>query len=234
MADVDNGLERKAALLRVLAAAVYTVPDEALIEAALDEKGVLRRPPWPSSPSIAQGVELLDAVASSASSGCRVLLDELVADHFRLIEGAGVPLAPPWESLYGRGDGCLFGAQTMQVRALYGSCGLVIEGRGNEPDDHLGLELSFAAFLLGGLAAEAEGAGKTPERALYRETLRLLLEDHLLTWVDRWYSLVHEHAATGFFRAVACLVQGVVHGLGDDLGCGTSAPARVRALVVAG
>lgn len=219
MMDVDNELEAKAAFAHALAATVYAVPDGALVEAAFDEAGALRNPPWPSSPSIARGVDLLGAMAHAPSSDRENLVGELVADHFSLVEGAGIPLAPPWESLYFRGDDCLFGTQTLQVRALYESCGLAIEGRGSEPDDHLGLELSFAAFLLDSLAAGEDPASQ----AFCRDTLRELLEGHLLLWADRWCRLVRGHARTDFYRAVACLVQGAVSSLGDDLGCRRSA-----------
>lgn len=67
-----------------------------------------------------------------------------VQEEFWYLFGAlGPAAAPPWESVYLDREHVIFGAETLQMRALYARFGLVF--------DHIGLELEFLARLTLGI-----------------------------------------------------------------------------------
>ena len=78
-----------------------------------------------------------------------------------------------------------------------------------EPEDHLAFELEFMQ-LLGERAADAFDAGDEGACARLLETRRAFLEEHLLNWVPAFAADVQRIARTGFYRALADIVLGVL------------------------
>jgi TorA maturation chaperone TorD len=134
----------------------------------------------------------------------------------RLFVGVGQVLAAPWESVYFNDGRMVFQEQTLQVRDWFRRFGVETEKLHNEPDDHIGLELSFLAHLatLGLQAIEAKDDNKFEEIV---EAQRRFMEEHPLKWVPRWCKLVEEKANTDFYRGLAKLVRGTLFSLAKIL-----------------
>lgn len=143
-------------------------------------------------------------------------LAALRADFTRLFVGIGKPVSPPWESVYFNEDRMIFQEQTLQVREWYRRFGLEAEKLYHEPDDHVGLELSFLAYLAGlCLTALQDNNEAEFERALQAQCK--FLYEHPLTWIPYWCGLVEKHARTDFYRGLASLVRGSLYTLAEHL-----------------
>lgn len=66
----------------------------------------------------------------------------------RLFVGPVSPKAPPYESVYLSPDRLVMQEQTLAVRKMYHQEQLASLGQGHEPDDFIGTELEFMAYLL--------------------------------------------------------------------------------------
>jgi TorA maturation chaperone TorD len=97
----------------------------------------------------------------------------------------------------------------LQVRAWYRKYGLQSEQLYHEPDDHLGLELSFLAHLaqLGLQALDQQDTAALDQ--LLREQ-QAFLGEHPLRWAQAWCDLVNQHARTDFYRGIAWMVNGAL------------------------
>ena len=119
----------------------------------------------------------------------------IAQEHARLFVGPPKPAAPPWETMYaqpGRIGAVGFGRATFAMQDLLRAAGLRMAGESNQYADHLGIELLFAATLLGrGPAASTDAARFASER---------------LAWTPAFASAVSEAAPDGYYRGVAELV----------------------------
>lgn len=130
---------------------------------------------------------------------------DLWADYNRLFVGPGKLLAPPWESVYRSKERLVFGESTLQVRSFYQRYGVEVKNRNKEPDDHVGLEMEFMAYLCQeALEKIRAGADAFP----YIQASQQFLEEHLGQWVPEFCGDVEEGAKTGFFRGVAKFTRG--------------------------
>lgn len=144
--------------------------------------------------------------------GATAPLDLLVVDHRDLFEGPDHVLACPYESVYLSDEHLTFEQQTLDVRAFYNRFGVQAPSSGTEPDDHIGLELSFISHLcvLGLDAIESRDADA--ETAMIA-SVGDFLSQHLLRWVDDCLDRVVEHATTDFYRGLGHLTRGTVRQL---------------------
>lgn len=148
-------------------------------------------------------------------------LQELQADYTRLFIGAGKVLAPPWESVYFTEERLVFQEQTLQVRQWYRRFGLEPEKLYKEPDDHIGLEMSFVSHLAK-LALQALEEQDTIKFGQLLEVQRQFLTEHLLRWGPYWCTLVSKHAHTDFYKGLALFTQGALLTLAEQFGIKTS------------
>lgn len=132
-----------------------------------------------------------------------------VEDYTRLFEGPGRLLAPPWESVHLSASGLTFQEQTLAVRRWYRRYGLESLKIHNEPDDHIGLELSFLAYLMNQTVAALE-AGDAAGADSFVDAQRWFISEHLGRWIGMWAEQVEGNARTDFWRGTALLLQGAV------------------------
>lgn len=144
----------------------------------------------------------------------RRLYLQLHLDHMALFSGPS-PLAAPWESVWRERDKLLFGEQTQKVLEFYRSWGISIENEGHEPEDHLGLELAFAAFLLQRFLADPQSLSTMGQSPL--ESLTVFLGEHILPWAGLCLSCVQEKAETAFYREFSVLIRVLLLNLRQDL-----------------
>jgi len=208
----------EALLLELLSRAIRDVPDADWLH-TLAVEDVFSEPPLEgSSPAFAEGQRLLVnwTQAHRESIPADEMLD-LCTDHTHLFSGPGKPIAPPWESVYFNEDRMIFQEQTAQVRGWYRSFGLESEKVYQEPDDHIGLELSFLAAL----ARKGIEALEMKDDARFQEYLQAqkdFLFQHPIQWVHIWSGLVDTHAKTDLYRGFAKMIHGSLLTLADMFG----------------
>jgi TorA maturation chaperone TorD len=130
-------------------------------------------------------------------------------DQLYLFVGTDKVLAPVWESIYFSEQRLVFQEQTLQVRQWYSRFGLQAERINREPDDHIGLELSFVSHL----ARRALQAVDQNDEHGYEDLLqaqRDFLNEHLLRWAPVWAKLVKQNAETDFYCGLAHLTHGAL------------------------
>lgn len=131
-------------------------------------------------------------------------------DHLHLFSGPN-PVAAPWESVWRERDKLLFGEQTEKVYRFYKAWGVCTEKSGKEPEDHLGLELAFALFLLQAMHGEPKSA--SADGASAKEALLTFLDEHVLPWADACLHAASRNANTVFYRETATLCSVMLHNL---------------------
>jgi TorA maturation chaperone TorD len=145
-------------------------------------------------------------------AGTMTSLDVLGVDHRDLFEGPDHVLACPYESVYLSDEHLTFEQQTLEVRAFYNRFGVQAPSLGKEPDDHIGLELSFIAHLCV-LGLDAVDASDEDAQNAMIASVGDFLEQHLLRWVDDCLNGVVENATTDFYRGLGHLTRGTVRQL---------------------
>lgn len=216
--DPRAALLEETLLLGVLGRLIKAAPDKEWLQSLVNDDLFAEAPMANKNQDMTEGFELLQAW-SQRNNGelSSEQVTELTVDHTRLFVGIGQPLAPPWESVYFNEDRMIFQEQTLQVRQWYRRFGLEPEKLQQEPDDHIGLELSFLSYLAGmGVKATADGNQAELERSLQAQ--RQFLSEHPLKWIQAWSTLVEKHARTDFYRGLAKVTRGVLTALGEDLG----------------
>lgn len=178
--------------------------DQALIT-ALRDGSVLADWPLEADEHTVRGLDALRAGATTS-------LDLLLVDRRDLFEGPDHVLACPYESVYLSEEHLTFEAQTLDVRAFYNRFGVQAPALGNEPDDHIGLELSFISHLCV-LGLDAIESGDADAETAVIASIADFLDQHLLLWVTDCLDLVVEHATTDFYRGLGHLTRGTVRQL---------------------
>ena len=136
----------------------------------------------------------------------KTILD-LQTDNTRLFHCAENIMAPLWESVYRTRERLVLQEHTLQVRRFYSRYGLALADGNREPDDHIGLELLFVAFLSRKmLRTVAEDDHET--YGVLRDAKRMFLADHLLQWSLLFCLQLEKHARTGFYRGMGLLLNG--------------------------
>lgn len=148
--------------------------------------------------------------AEEESGNLQSLYLQLHLDHLRLFSGP-TPKAPPWESVWCEKDKLLFGRRTEEVFNFYAAWGVAVENSGHDPEDHLGLELAFALFLLqamlGGQPVKSE-QGQAPHEALV-----FFLERHILPWAGPCLQKASEEAESVFYQKIPALCWAMLNNL---------------------
>ncbi|EHQ88541.1 TorD/DmsD family molecular chaperone [Desulfosporosinus youngiae] len=132
--------------------------------------------------------------------------DELHWDYTRMFIGPHKLAAPPWESAYANEGRLLFQKETLEVREAYLKYLFLPVQFQQEADDHLGLELDFMYHLCLILFEKIKSGDLS-----YAEVLKdqkNFLEQHLLTWVNRFCGDVIENSRTDFYRGMALILSG--------------------------
>lgn len=204
-------------LFGLLSRVTRSNPDREWFQALIAEEVFSESPLAGNHVDIDKGLYLLQKWGRENKNG---ISDEqliaLKADYTRLFVGTGKPVSPPWESVYFNEDRLIFQGQTLQVREWYRRFGLESEKLYKEPDDHIGLELSFLAHLAKqGLLALDEN--DVPKFERFLQAQRQFISEHLLKWISRWHELIKKHATTDFYCGIAYLTHGSVLAIAEEL-----------------
>ena len=204
------GLTGEALLYGLLGKALYEELDKNWLDSLIGDDVFAEIPFGEGQPEVQQGLELLRRWTDENRKGIsEEEFKALKKDQLYLFIGTDHVLAPVWESVYFSEKRLVFQEQTLQVREWYSRFGLQPERLYREPDDHIGLEMSFVAHL----ATMASQAAEAQDEQILEETLKAqrgFLAEHLLRWGPAWARLVKKHAKTDFYRGLAHLTDGAL------------------------
>lgn len=162
---------------------------------------------WPLEPEQTAGEVGLARLRGFCQNWNQTSFAQLKQEYARLfIDPEHIPV-PLWESVYRNPEHLLFQEETLQVRRQYQRFGMRTPHLNSEPDDHLGLELQFIAYLsrLGLAAIEQE----QPEKLdVILAGMRDFLTDHLLLWVGGCLHNLLEATDHPFYTGAAYLTLG--------------------------
>ncbi|NLS13755.1 hypothetical protein HGP28_12725 [Vibrio sp. SM6] len=165
----------------------YQEPNTALIERIV-ASGMLGL--WKSL--VQEGQPIIDADLQNERA-----LEQMQADHLALFVGIGMPLAPPWGSVYLSEENLLMQSSTYAWMAHLDQAKLRFNAAEQQPHDHIGLMLSaLAQWWHKYQIAKLTGG----DAAYYQRALRVTLEQHLLPWLPRFYHHLSQHAQTPLYR----------------------------------
>lgn len=208
--DLTVQLTGEKLLFSLLGKILYSEIDKKWLQTLIDENLFAESPFAESQSEVQIGLDLLQNWSRENASGISdsSILD-LRADYTRLFVGVGIVLAPMWESVYFNDGRMTFQEETLQVRNWFKRFKLESEKLYQEPDDHLGLELTFVAYLAQlGLQALEQNDAKLVQEAL--DAQRDFLNEHLLRWAFKWAKLVNEYSKTNFYRGISHLLSGAL------------------------
>ncbi|MEQ5285738.1 TorD/DmsD family molecular chaperone [Providencia huaxiensis] len=142
------------------------------------------------------------------------VLDKLQADHLSLFVGIGMPLAPPWGSVYLDEENLLFRSSTYQWIAFLEEHKFRYILDEKQPQDHIGLMLSVLATLWQKIM---DPNLKGEDKEYYKHATRIVLYEHLLTWEERFCQLVYQNTKTPVYRLAGEITHIVVNMLAREL-----------------
>jgi TorA maturation chaperone TorD len=204
-------------LFNLVGRAFYAAPDREWLDTLVKDDIFAESPFGDAQPDTKAGLTVLQAWSWANRNGISdAALEILQAEYTRLFIGPGPVVAPPWESVYFSEERLLFQRETFQVRAWYARFGLTVPNLHREPDDHIGLELSFVARLAE-LALQAIQAHEQERLQEALEAQRRFLAEHVLTWGPGWCSRVEVSSGSEFYRGLALLTRGALSELSERL-----------------
>lgn len=213
--ELKEALLGESLLFGLLGRALYNQPDKNWLDSLIAEDVFSELPFGADQPESKRGQELLQNWGQANAKGIsEESFKELNTDHTRLFVGAGKVLAPPWESVYFNEDRMIFQEQTLDVRNWYRRFGLEPENLHREPDDHIGLEMTFVAYLAELTLKVLDEQNEDKYKLLY-EAKRQFLSEHLLKFGPAWCALTNEHAKTDFYQGLSYLTLGALLAVAD-------------------
>lgn len=217
MNDLKTTLLGESLLFGLLGKILFAEPDKTWLESLIYDEVFSEVPFAAEQTETMRGIELLERWAKENKEGLDTAQFKTVKDdHLNLFIWLNKVPAPMWESVYFSEKRLLFQEQTLKIREWYARFGLQAERINNEPDDHIGLEMSFVAHLAS-LAFQAAEEGDEPKLNELLQAQRDFLSDHLLRWGPAWAKLVKKHAATDFYRGIAHLIHGALFAAAEAL-----------------
>ena len=214
--DYQEVLAGEMLLFGLLGRILYTYPNKEernWIQSLIDDDVFLDSPYAPDQKDIAAGVKLLSNWSKQGLSD-EIYLD-IQSDYTQLFIGPEEPKASPNESIYFSEDEVIFQEETLQVRAWFKRFGLETEKLYNEPDDHIGLEMSFIAFLAKNVLKAIDDGDLDKAKDLV-EARNQFLSEHLLLWGPQWCELVIENARTDFYKGLAYVTLGAFRAITEQ------------------
>ena len=153
--------------------------------------------------------EFLSAFASFETNDYDALRTQVASEYAELFVGPRPPLAPLYGSVYLDLHERLFTDTTMKVRARYETCGLQAKQRNHVPEDHIGLELEFLAWL----CEEEIAALKDDNSALVKLILdeqRSFLSAFVAGWLHTFAIKIEDSQCSDYYTMWSRFADGFV------------------------
>ena len=149
--------------------------------------------------------ELAGAVEAALS--CRLPIDEITAEHARVIGHTPRASTTPYETEWSGAAGELLQFhQLSDISAFYNAFCLELGSRCDERADHISIELEFMHFLAV-KEAWAEEQRLHDLAGLCRDTARKFLSEHLARWAPGFCNRVGLASRGGFYARAAALLR---------------------------
>lgn len=190
--------------------ALFSGPEESRCMALLDQGGRELVALCPPDSPLAEPIQRL-AETLPAPEELPALCRELQTEHVRLFisNPGGVP-APLYASCHQSSPSALMSDTAREMAKRLRDAGLEPDLPGNEPADHLCIELGYLAHLLvSGWEHATFDSSKTPESLESPEAARLFAKEHLHPWVVRFAGAVGEAQAPALYLRAVELLQTV-------------------------
>jgi TorA maturation chaperone TorD len=213
-------------MFTLLGKILLQIPEKSWLQPLLDD-GIFAEAPFAEQQAdVIQGLRLLNRWSQDFQGDIsQESLTDLKADYTRLFTGhTKIPVAP-WESVFFTEERLVFQAQTQDVREWYRRFGLEVDNQFMEPEDHIGLELTFIGHLAK-LGLEALILNNDAELEQVLAAQRDFAARHLFLWAPLWCKLMGEYAQTDFYRGLSLVVNGMLIELAAVLN--VSMPMRIR------
>ncbi len=128
--------------------------------------------------------------------------EKLTDEYTRIFLGPGVPMVPPYESMYI--DDVMMGKSLLDVKKVYRKAGIGKSRDYPEPEDHIAFELKFMHWLCEeGLNAGDDGRVK--ECLTLQKTF---MNEHLMRWVPKFCDDVYGNERSDFYKCIAKVTKG--------------------------
>ncbi|MEH7245888.1 molecular chaperone TorD family protein [Neobacillus niacini] len=162
----------------------------------------LKNPKFVSLCEISEACRLIQIGTQSIQADDDENLKLLQEEYKRLFVGPNALPAPLWESVYLGREHLLFEEVTLEVRDCYRQYGLSFIREGNEPEDHLVIELEFLSILIQ-KTIESDDV-ETKKKLL--EDQHSFLTDHLLKWCPTFCDLLSKSTSFELYQGAAQLL----------------------------
>lgn len=196
MDDIELLLASRQLVYSVLARAYAEEPDEAMLDAIMDEQlDTARAIVSDGSDGERSQDELSDIrqhIVSAGGDGLSACVPDLRAQYVRIIVGPGTLHAAPWESRHTSHDRFHSRSAVLAVRDAYRRAGLLPERYRHVSDDFIGLEFDFMAKLAR-FALASYQAGDMPQCIDWLHQSERFLREHLLTWIGSLADAMQKH-----------------------------------------
>ncbi|MEH7111256.1 molecular chaperone TorD family protein [Neobacillus niacini] len=163
---------------------------------------LLKNPQFISLCEISEACRLIQIGIQSIQAADDENLKLLQEEYKRLFVGPNALPAPLWESVYLGREHLLFEEVTLEVRDCYRQYGLSFIREGNEPEDHLVIELEFLSFLIQ-KTIESDDV-ETKKKLL--EDQHSFLTEHLLKWCPSFCELLSKSTSFELYQGAAQLL----------------------------
>lgn len=111
---------------------------------------------------------------------------------------------PPYESMYV--DGSFYTGTTTEIRKGYRWAGFDVDDtHGNEPPDHIGLELQFLGELLA-----MENTGEDPDETRLDDAQWWLVDEHLSEWLPSYHAHIQREDLHEYYAGLLDLALAAV------------------------
>lgn len=131
-------------------------------------------------------------------------LEDLAAEYASLFLTAGSKQVNPYQSFYLGDESILYQEETLKLKEIMRELGYEGAEENAEPEDHLGNELAFVAYLCRS-SARSQESGEVEYARRYLNLQKQFLEEHLLEWVPDCCADIQEHTDEPFYEGIARL-----------------------------
>jgi len=165
--------------------------------------GILRNLPVSSrNPRFIKAAsQLRESIADDMSS-----YERMKVDYIALFTDRNDPLAPPFESSFGKNSEEAMKKETPDVIEFYNSYGWVSKFRKQIPDDHVGVELLFLTLMVEKYLEFDDEACHTE----MKNEIRRFIDKHLSSWIPEWNKKVQLYARTLSYKGIGTLIQACI------------------------
>ena len=195
--ELMQAAQRQSDAYRLLAACFYQPDREMFVEENLcaNLAGLMQEISLPA---------VGEACRRMAQSLAENNQEELLIEYSALFLGPFGAPAHPYGSVYLEQERKLMGDSTMEVLKLYAEAGVTYEG--DEPPDHIAIELEFMSFLEGKIA-QAISESNQADLADFSAIRGRFFNRLLASWAPILGNILKEQATLAFYRDLGeCLL----------------------------